>query len=167
MCVYIYIYIYIYISIYIYIYIYIYLYIYLYIYIYIYLYISIYIYIYIYLYIHIYICIYMLLQVLRYCFFLWMSLGNSKFERLRDVLVLPDKRTLQMFKKRIPSGDGFRKEVFQRLGTMLGLGFLHIDIDIILLLLCVNKYVCSMIILVPVLCVYYLTCYLFVFKVCV
>jgi len=57
-----------------------------------------------------------LLQVLRYCFFLWMSLGNSKFDRLRDVLVLPDKRSLQMFKKKIPTGDGFRKESFQRLG---------------------------------------------------
>ena len=56
-------------------------------------------------------------QVLRYCFFLWLSLGNSKFDKLRDVLILPSRRTLQLMKSKIPSGDGYRKEVFQQLGA--------------------------------------------------
>ena len=56
-------------------------------------------------------------QVLRYCFFLWLSLGNSKFEKLRDVMILPSKRTLQLFKSKIPKGDGYRQEVFDELGT--------------------------------------------------
>lgn len=55
-------------------------------------------------------------QVLRYCFFLWLCLGNSKFDRLRDVLVLPSRRRLQLFKSKIPSGDGIRKDVFTKLG---------------------------------------------------
>lgn len=45
-----------------------------------------------------------------------MALGNSKFDKLRDVMVLPCQRTLQLFKKKIPSGDGYRKEVFEKLG---------------------------------------------------
>ena len=60
-----------------------------------------------------------MLQVLRYCFFLWMSLGNSKFDKLRDVMVLPCRRTLQLFKKKIPSGDGYRREVFEKLGEIV------------------------------------------------
>ena len=55
-------------------------------------------------------------QVLRYCFFLWLSLGNSKFDKLRDVLILPSRRTLQLMKASIPRGDGYRPEVFKQLG---------------------------------------------------
>ena len=58
------------------------------------------------------------LQVLHYCFYLWLCLGNSKFERLRDVLVLPSRRRLQLFKSNIPSGDGYRKEVFDQMGKL-------------------------------------------------
>ena len=58
------------------------------------------------------------MQVLRYCFYLWLCLGNSKFERLRDVLVLPSRRRLQLFKSSIPSGDGYRKDVFEKLGEL-------------------------------------------------
>ena len=57
-----------------------------------------------------------LLQVLRYCFYLWLCLGNSKFKRLRDVLILPSKRTLQLFKSKIPNGEGYIPEVFRSLG---------------------------------------------------
>ena len=60
-------------------------------------------------------------QVLRYCFFLWLSLGNSKFEKLRDVLVLPSKRTLQLFKSNVPQGDGYRQTVFNELGKLWGI----------------------------------------------
>ena len=56
------------------------------------------------------------MQVLRYCFYLWLCLGNTKFERLRDVLVLPSRRRLQLFKASIPSGDGYQQEVFDALG---------------------------------------------------
>ena len=65
------------------------------------------------------IVVFILFQVLRYCFFLWLSLGNTKFEKLRDVLILPSRRTLQLYKKTIPSGDGFRKDVFARLGEFI------------------------------------------------
>ena len=56
-------------------------------------------------------------QVLRYCFFLWLSLGNTKFDKLRDVLILPSRRTLQLMKANIPRGDGYRPEVFKQLGN--------------------------------------------------
>ena len=58
-------------------------------------------------------------QVLRYCFFLWLSLGNTKFNKLRDVMILPSRRLLQFYKKKIPSGDGYRQDVFTRLGEFI------------------------------------------------
>ena len=61
-----------------------------------------------------------MVQVLRYCFYLWLCLGNTKFDRLRDVLILPSRRRLQLFKSSIPSGDGFRKDVFDTLGKLWG-----------------------------------------------
>ena len=57
-------------------------------------------------------------MVLRYCFYLWLRVGNSKFEAMRDVLILPSKRTLQLLKSSIPSGDGFQSQVYEELAEL-------------------------------------------------
>lgn len=52
-------------------------------------------------------------QVLRYCLFMWIRLGNSKFENLREVLTLPSRRTLQIEKSKLPvNGSGFQTDIF-------------------------------------------------------
>ena len=50
-------------------------------------------------------------QVLTYCYYLWSAIGNKTFDGLRQVLILPSRRTLQIFKSRVPHGDGIRQEV--------------------------------------------------------
>ena len=58
-------------------------------------------------------------QVLSYCFYLWLKLGNSKFENLRDVMVLPSKRTLQLMKSNMPNGSGYQDDCFDALKLKL------------------------------------------------
>lgn len=54
--------------------------------------------------------------MMRYCFYLWLRLGNNKFENLREFLILPSKRTLQIFREHhVPEGDGYRRDVFLQL----------------------------------------------------
>ena len=47
--------------------------------------------------------------------YLWLRLGNRKFEKLREVLILPTRRTLQVMKNRIPHGSGFQPRLFEQL----------------------------------------------------
>ena len=47
--------------------------------------------------------------------YLWLRLGNRKFEKLRQVLILPTKRTLQVMKNTIPHGAGYQPELFEQL----------------------------------------------------
>ena len=42
-------------------------------------------------------------------------MGNTKFEKLRKILILPHKRTLQVMKNNIPHGSGYQKELFEKL----------------------------------------------------
>ena len=42
-------------------------------------------------------------------------MGNRKFEKLRDVLVLPSKRTLQIMKSKIPNGSGYQRHLYEKL----------------------------------------------------
>ena len=60
-------------------------------------------------------------QVLSYMFYLWLKLGNSKFEHLRDFVVLPPKRTLlQLMKSRLPNGSGYKVEFYEAVSDKLG-----------------------------------------------
>lgn len=55
------------------------------------------------------------LQVLRYRFYLWLRMGNRKFEKLRQVLILSNRRTLQLMKNKIPHGSGYQHKLFEQL----------------------------------------------------
>ena len=59
-------------------------------------------------------------QVLRYCYYLWLRLGNKRFEDLREFLTLPSPSTLKnMNLKMNVNGDGFQKNVFLELKKLL------------------------------------------------
>ena len=51
-------------------------------------------------------------KVMRICFFMWTAMGNKNFDRLRSLLMLPHKRSLQRFGKNMPNGNGIRSEMF-------------------------------------------------------
>ena len=49
-------------------------------------------------------------------FFRWSRLGRKNFDKLRDVLILPSERTLQMYRsKHVPQGGGLSKTILQNL----------------------------------------------------
>ena len=59
-------------------------------------------------------------QVLRYCYFLWVRLGHNKFNKLREILVLPARRTLQNYRhKHVPDGSGFSKKLCLKARTLI------------------------------------------------
>ena len=57
-------------------------------------------------------------QVLYYCLWLWIRIGRKPFNTLRKILVLPSQRTLQMYKARIPHGDGYQSDLVQEVGRL-------------------------------------------------
>ena len=78
-------------------------------------------------------------EVLRYCLFMWIRLGNSKFDSLRSskggILTLPSRRTLQIEKLKLPvNGDGFNKDTFMALKKEIDLkpNCTSADYDVIL-----------------------------------
>lgn len=60
-------------------------------------------------------------EVLRYCFLFWNQLGNKNYKRLQGVLILPDIRSMQRYKKNyVGSGSGYQKEMFVKVAKILG-----------------------------------------------
>ena len=54
-------------------------------------------------------------KVLNYCFFLWIRMGNKRFKKLREILILPNLRTLQRIKSKCPMGSGITPESLEQL----------------------------------------------------